>query len=109
MNSIDKGAILELERNPSSLYVEGIAILIKLLENVIREPENVKYRTIRTANKIIKEKLLCLSNIDAVLKCIGFELVRHELAHTYIDSNKHYRIIAFAGILFPLMLFCGVR
>lgn len=75
MASIDKGAIIQLERNPSLSYAEGIVILLKLLDNVIREPENAKYRTIRTANKTIKEKLLCLSHIDEVLKCIGFERV----------------------------------
>lgn len=76
MTSINEGAILKLEENSNELYVDCVEILLRLLENVIREPENLKFRTIRLENETIKQKLLPLSHIDEALKCIGFEKVR---------------------------------
>lgn len=88
MTSIDKGAILKLEKNSSETFVDGVGILLRLLENVIREPGNAKFRTIRLGNKTIKEKLLSLSHIDNALKCIGFEKVRTKFFKRVTKKNN---------------------
>lgn len=75
MASLDTALFHAIENNPKERYIEGAAILLKLLENVIREPDNPKFRTIRLENKIIKEKLLCLNGIKECLEYIGFEEV----------------------------------
>lgn len=73
---IDEKLIANLENfNSSEQYSDGVVILLKLLENVIREPQNNKYRCIRLENKIIKEKLLSLNGIRELLSSIGFEEV----------------------------------
>lgn len=53
-------------------FVDSISILLRILDNVIREPQNDKYRTIRLENKIVKEKLLSLNGIRPLLEKIGF-------------------------------------
>lgn len=64
--------ILNLESANRNQYVESVAILLKLLDNVIREPHNDKYRTIRLENKTIKDKLLSLHGVRELLMKIGF-------------------------------------
>ncbi|KAH8338779.1 hypothetical protein KR074_010073 [Drosophila pseudoananassae] len=53
-------------------YLEAVRILLVLLENVLSQPENPKYRTIRLENKAIKEKLLSLPGCEQLLTAIGF-------------------------------------
>lgn len=53
-------------------FVDRISILLRILDNIIREPNNNKYRTIRLENKVIKEKLLSLDGAFQLLKKIGF-------------------------------------
>lgn len=76
MASLHTAVFSLIENNPKERYIEGAGILLKLLENVIKEPDNSKFRTIRLENKIIKEKLLCLNGIKECLEYIGFEEVR---------------------------------
>ncbi|XP_034479635.1 peptide-N(4)-(N-acetyl-beta-glucosaminyl)asparagine amidase [Drosophila innubila] len=54
-------------------YLEAVRILLVLLENVLSQPNNHKFRTIRLENKAIKEKLLCLPGIESLLSAIGFK------------------------------------
>ncbi|TDG46487.1 hypothetical protein AWZ03_007048 [Drosophila navojoa] len=54
-------------------YLEAARILLVLLENVLSQPNNLKYRTIRVENKAIKEKLLSLEGIEQLLNAIGFK------------------------------------
>lgn len=53
-------------------YLEAVRILLVLLENVLSQPDNPKYRTIRLENKAIKEKLLSLPGCEKLLAAIGF-------------------------------------
>ncbi|XP_023176517.2 peptide-N(4)-(N-acetyl-beta-glucosaminyl)asparagine amidase isoform X2 [Drosophila hydei] len=54
-------------------YLEAVRILLVLLENVLSQPNNLKYRTIRMENKTIKEKLLSLEGSERLLNAIGFK------------------------------------
>ncbi|KAH8391168.1 hypothetical protein KR215_008405 [Drosophila sulfurigaster] len=54
-------------------YLEAARILLVLLENVLSQPNNLKFRTIRLENKAIKEKLLSLSGSERLLAAIGFK------------------------------------
>ncbi|XP_032591400.1 peptide-N(4)-(N-acetyl-beta-glucosaminyl)asparagine amidase [Drosophila grimshawi] len=53
-------------------YLEAARILLVLLENVLSQPNNLKFRTIRLENKAIKEKLLSLPGSEPLLIAIGF-------------------------------------
>ncbi len=75
-SGIDENLITNVECfNSVDQYSDGVVILLKLLDNVIREPQNNKYRSIRLENKVIKEKLLGLNGIRELLAGIGFEEV----------------------------------
>ncbi|XP_017110557.1 peptide-N(4)-(N-acetyl-beta-glucosaminyl)asparagine amidase isoform X2 [Drosophila elegans] len=63
-------------------YLEAVRILLVLLENVLAQPENSKFRTIRLENKTIKEKLLSLPGCERLLDAIGF--VRSPGSNAYI-------------------------
>lgn len=68
-----KCEILAIENTSNTKdFVDSISILLRILDNIIREPQNEKYRTIRLENKIIKEKLLSLNGVYKLLKKIGF-------------------------------------
>lgn len=64
--------VLNLEGDNHALYIDSVQILLRILDNVIREPQNNKYRTIRLENKIIKEKLLNLNGVRELLQKMGF-------------------------------------
>lgn len=64
--------VLNLECDNIVAYTESVQILLRLLDNVIREPQNEKFRTIRLENKLIKEKLLGLNGVREFLHKIGF-------------------------------------
>lgn len=77
MATIDVEAIKHLENGTNqSTYIDAVTILLKILDNILREPHNTKYRTIRLENKIVKEKLLTLNGMRTLLEHIGFVEVR---------------------------------
>lgn len=77
MSQINQKIITNLEGNNKSVYIDGIEILLKLLDNILNFPENEKYRKIRLDNKTIREKLLRVRGMIFVLKSIGFCEVNH--------------------------------
>ena len=55
--------------------MDACEILVKLLANVIRDPQNMKYRSIRLSNPKIESKLLAANGAFEVLFSVGFEEV----------------------------------
>nr|GEZ33064.1 plant UBX domain-containing protein 2 [Tanacetum cinerariifolium] len=61
-------------------YISGkpsdgsVDIVLKLLRNVVKEPENVKFRKIRLGNPKIKEAVADVAGGLDLLECVGFEL-----------------------------------
>ncbi|KAI3733798.1 hypothetical protein L6452_13254 [Arctium lappa] len=61
-------------------YVSGktsdgsVEIVLKLLKNIIKEPDNVKFRRIRLGNPKIKEAIADVAGGLDLLECVGFEL-----------------------------------
>ncbi|KAI3730680.1 hypothetical protein L1987_61853 [Smallanthus sonchifolius] len=61
-------------------YVSGkpsdgsVEIVLKLLKNIVKEPENVKFRRIRLGNPKIKEAIADVAGGLDLLECVGFEL-----------------------------------
>lgn len=65
--------ILALESTYNTTnYINSVSVLLRILDNIIAEPHNDKYRTIRLENKVIKEKLLALPGVRELLQAIGF-------------------------------------
>jgi len=53
---------------------KGLNILKKLVDNIIANPDEDKYRKVRTENETIKENILSLKYIDICLTNVGFQL-----------------------------------
>ncbi|XP_039499821.1 peptide-N(4)-(N-acetyl-beta-glucosaminyl)asparagine amidase isoform X2 [Drosophila santomea] len=70
------------EQGLKEAYLEAVRILLVLLENILAQPENLKFRTIRLENKAIKEKLLSLPGCERLLEAIGFQRVTGSNAFT---------------------------
>lgn len=62
----------EQRQSVRDAYLEAVRILLVLLENVLSQPKNPKFRTIRLDNKTIREKLLSLPGCERLLDAIGF-------------------------------------
>lgn len=89
MSTINRESVFKLEENQNiEVYTNGVNILLKLLDNVIREPHNLKYRKIRLENQTVKDKVLCLSGVRELLQHIGFEEVGTKV------MNKSWFIIS---------------
>ena len=70
---IDTSVVDTLLDNPKDIMTGAAEILIKLLCNVIREPNNIKYRSIRLGNPKIESKLLVANGAFEILFTVGFE------------------------------------
>lgn len=98
MSVINNVKLIEPSQNPNETaaknstidYLEGARILLILLENVLKEPKNDKFRIIRKENKNIKEKLLSLKYADTLLKSIGF---RESASEFILDSKVPLSLI----------------
>ncbi|KAF5953499.1 hypothetical protein HYC85_006355 [Camellia sinensis] len=62
-------------------YVSGkpfdgsVEIVLKLLRNIVKEPENAKFRRIRMGNPKIREAIGDVTGCVELLECVGFGLV----------------------------------
>lgn len=95
MATLNESLILALERsNAKDRYVTGAETLLRLLDNIIREPGNEKYRSVRLENKTIKEKLLSVSGMKPLMLEIGYVEASGSLtlpANVVIAKLRKYR------------------
>lgn len=75
MTSINLDLTAKLERNTKSVYINGVTILLKLLENLINFPTDEKYRKIKKSNVRIKTELLIVDGMIEFLLDVGFKAV----------------------------------
>jgi hypothetical protein len=73
---VDTSVVSMLAENPPQLRKDAAEILIKLLTNVQRDPQNMKYRSVKLSNPIIESKLLAAHGAFEILFSVGFEEVR---------------------------------
>lgn len=86
--------VLSSLKNTKESYLEAVRILLVLLDNVLKYPNELKYRTIRIENKSIKEKLLSLEGCSQLLTAIGFKRVANEYKlplDASLDVIREYR------------------
>merc|ERR1712008_410427 len=70
---IDVSTVKLLDDNPETVKKEAVEILVKLLSNVVRDPNNIKYRQVKLSNKKVEENLLSAAGAFEVLFSVGFE------------------------------------
>ncbi|CAD5116155.1 DgyrCDS5077 [Dimorphilus gyrociliatus] len=73
-------SIRQLISNPRNVSLETVDILLQIGYNIIKHPQDEKYRKIRSGNKIIKEKVI---NVPGAKKCL-FDMGFTETEEGYI-------------------------
>lgn len=95
MSTMNESLVLALERtNAKDSYVTGAETLLRLLDNIIREPQNEKFRSVRLENRTIKEKLLSVSGMKPLMLEIGYVEASGTLslpANVVIAKLRKYR------------------
>ena len=84
----DTSTVDLLKDNPAEVTKEAAEILIKLLNNVLRDPNNIKYRSIRLSNPKIESKLLIATGAFEILFSVGFEEVFLYKIHSFVQLQK---------------------
>lgn len=74
----DKNLVFLAKHNPLDAYEKCINVLQKLLDNIIKDPGNTKFRKFRIENKTIKDNLLSANGVEDILFCIGFRKTETE-------------------------------
>lgn len=77
--SVDTSIVESLRENPKEVTLEAVEILLKLLGNVKKDPNNMKFRSIRLSNPKIESKLLVANGAFETLFSVGFEEARKVL------------------------------
>ena len=73
---VDVSVVDMLADNPDQVKREAGEILVRLLRNVMREPSNLKFRSVKLSNPKIESKLLTANGAFEILFSVGFEEVR---------------------------------
>lgn len=77
----------------------SVEIVLKLLNNIVREPENAKFRRIRMGNAKIKEAVVDVAGGIELLEFVGFELKEEDgemWAAMEVPSEERIRLIKHA-------------
>ena len=68
--------IQQLLENPRDVFLDVTNLLLRFANNVLNDPENIKYRQIRVGNPIVEKRLLPINGTMECLFEMGFEEVR---------------------------------
>lgn len=67
--------ILKLETNSEPIYKEVSGLLVKIADNILKDPSNFKLRTLKKSNAIVSKKILAATGGLECLKLMGFKEV----------------------------------
>ena len=70
---LDTSIVKKLCDNDPKTFQDAKEILIKLINNILRDPQNVKYRRIRLSNPKVESMLLNANGAFEILFSVGFE------------------------------------
>ena len=80
----------ELNNPEKEVIVEGLSILLKLINNVIKDPHNEKYRSINKNNKKIQATLLGLNpreDVDDLIEALGYTNNPQDGLYEFTDTS----------------------
>lgn len=67
-----ESTVLKLESNPKVVYENVSRILIKIADNILKQPNDLKLRTLQKTNATISQKVLAAAGGLECLKIMGF-------------------------------------
>lgn len=68
-------AFNKLRENSAEIIDDTFKVLLKIADNILKDPSNVKYRTLRKDNATIKNKVLAAKGGLDCLSLMGFQEV----------------------------------
>ena len=84
--NITNNAKMLVKDNNKYLVMDALNILLKLFENIIKDPNEVKYRNFKISNETLKNKVLNLNHSLSYLESIGYRKKDDEF---YIFDNQN--------------------
>ena len=70
---------------------DAFEIILKLLENILKRPNEQKFRFFKKSNEIIKSKVLIMKEFVTLMKTIGYTDIDENLM-MYSDENNFNKI-----------------
>lgn len=67
-----ENSIKKLETNGDDVYQEAIRLLLKIIDNVIKDPSNKRVRSLQKNNATVSNKILSVKGGLECLKSVGF-------------------------------------
>ena len=91
----DDTVYLFVDSNDQALVTGAVQLLFKIVQNIISNPDDPKFRKIKTNSKLLNDKILSLKNGEVLLLQTGFvkendEYVLHpdEFLYNYLIYIK---------------------
>lgn len=89
----EPSCLKDLEENSFDIYCKVSSIILKLLDNIIKEPTNPKYRRLRIGNATVSGTLLPAIGAMECLFYIGFKEVKFYLAHLFFFTRLSSELV----------------
>jgi hypothetical protein len=90
MKGILDDMLKEIVKNKPNEYRTAFGVLVKLLNNIIENPNEPKFRGIKKSNLVVKTKLLIIPEIVDVLNILGFEEGTGEKEDFYLYEGNRF-------------------
>lgn len=92
----------QLLDNSPEVFMDASQLLLKFASNIINNPDNPKYRSIRVGNKIFQSRLLPVNGAVECLFTMGFQEVHCTLHYgeivIYLKRQSHSHMLRVTGI-----------
>lgn len=67
--------VIQLETNSEPTYREVSELLVKIADNILKDPSNPRMRTLKKSNAVVSKKILAATGGLECLKLMGFKEV----------------------------------
>lgn len=95
MPPVKSRSVLALEENSSEVYLQSSEILLRVASNILKDPNNPKFRSLSLGSNVVTTKLLPASGAIECLFEMGFQEVTH--LHTFLFKATNNNIMFFLG------------
>lgn len=107
----------KLNKNPREESLEAVRLIIRIADNIINDPSNIKIRTLKKSNPTISKKILQVNGGTMSLKLMGFqEVIRNfylliNIFHSFLLCARFFMFLHWFSTSSPLcsnfkLMFC---
>jgi len=84
------GTILNSVNNVPAKQQSAVETLTTLVQNMLREPQNDKFRRVRATNETFKARLLSVKGGEEFLKALGFRDQTADFTRFLVLADSHF-------------------